>query len=71
MKDIPPEPMRYQREGILPKEALEPLVYAEPNPIGDDDIYEEVDAYNVRVIGVFTTWNQDELEEVEEGNHGH
>lgn len=49
VQDVPLDLMRNQRESTLLVDVLEPLVYIKPDPMRDEDIYEEVDAY---VIGV-------------------
>jgi len=52
-------------------EDFEPLIYVEPNLIRDEDINEEVDVDDVKVIKTFATLWKAELEEAEDGNQDH
>lgn len=70
MQDIPPNIVRYQREGTFLMEGLDPLVYIELDFIGDEDINEEVDTYDVRVTQGFSSYWKAKLKEVKEGDQG-
>lgn len=61
--------MGYQREVILPKEGLDPLLYANLDPTGDEDIDEETNAGDFKVTNIFGTWWQVELQEAKEGEY--
>lgn len=69
-QDIPPKPMRYQQEGTLPINGLEPLVYVEPNPTQEEGIDEEVVDDDVGFTEMMFSWWQAEQEEGDEDAQG-
>lgn len=68
VQDVILKPRRYQREGTLPMEGIEPLVYAEPNIASEEAIEEGVDDDDVSIIKVFVAQWQEELKK---GDQGH
>lgn len=68
VQDVPLENVRYQREGIILVDVIDPLIYAKLATTKDEDIKEEMDDDDVGMIKVFATWWASKVEEVEEGH---
>lgn len=53
VQGVPPVPLHFLREGELPIEGIQPLVYVEPDPTQKELLIEDAGANDVGMIKAF------------------
>lgn len=62
MQDIPPTPIQFIKEGEVPIEGIQQLVYAKPDLTQVEPLVEDFEVNDVRATDEFLVWWQVETE---------